>query len=82
MIILGPLIGIGLYFGLDRTLASKRKPAIDEAEKLFKVLRLRGLNEDLLRQFCLPVQRKQLGRILRRSFRIPGQVECPKLAEK
>lgn len=51
MLILGPLLGMGLYFGLDRLLAAKRQPTLDEAEKLFKVLRLRGLNEDLLRQF-------------------------------
>ena len=49
--IAGPLLGIGIYFGIDKVLAVKRKPAIDESEKLFKVLRLRGLNEDLLRQF-------------------------------
>lgn len=49
--VIGPLLGIGIYFGIDKVLAVKRKPAIDESEKLFKVLRLRGLNEDLLRQF-------------------------------
>lgn len=50
-VILGPLLGLGLYFGIDKVLSVKRKPAVEEAEKLFKVLRLRGLNEDLLRQF-------------------------------
>lgn len=51
VVALGPLIGAGLYFGIDKVLKRKRRPAIEESEKLFKVLRLRGLNEDLLRQF-------------------------------
>ncbi|MEE2642371.1 MAG: protein kinase [Planctomycetota bacterium] len=49
--IAGPLLAAGLYFGIDKLLAIKRRSAIEESEKLFKVLRLRGLNEDLLRQF-------------------------------
>lgn len=49
--ITGPLFAVLIYFGIDKVLAAKRKLAIEESEKLFKVLRLRGLNEDLLRQF-------------------------------
>ncbi len=51
LLLAGPVLAAGIYFGLDKTLAVKRKTAVAEAEKLFRVLRLRGLNEDLLRQF-------------------------------
>ncbi|HEV3144581.1 MAG TPA: protein kinase [Gemmataceae bacterium] len=44
-------LAFGLYFGLDRPLESSRRPALDEAEDLFKKLRLRGMGEEELRQF-------------------------------
>ncbi len=44
-------IGAGLYFGLDFMSARKRQPTLDDAEELFKQLRLRGTDEEELRHF-------------------------------
>jgi serine/threonine protein kinase len=49
------LLGIGLagafYLRLDRPLAGQRRPAIDQAEKLLRNLRLKGCAEEDVRQF-------------------------------
>jgi hypothetical protein len=49
--VLAVLLAFGLHFGLDRQVESARQPAIDDAEELFKKLRLRGMDEESLRQF-------------------------------
>jgi hypothetical protein len=42
----------GVYHVLvDRKLAAQRQPALDKTERLLKTLRLRGLEEDAVRQF-------------------------------
>lgn len=43
--------GAGLYYGIDRTAATQRQPALDAAEELFRSLRVRGLDEVELRRF-------------------------------
>lgn len=73
-LILGPVLGIGLYFGIDKVLAAKRKPSIEEAEKLFKVLRLRGLNEDLLRQFVCKFSGKNWEEFFEEIFGYPAKL--------
>jgi len=45
-------LAFGLHFGIDRMVESSRIPAIEEAEELFKKLRLRGIDEEALRQFA------------------------------
>ncbi len=43
---------LAFHFGLDRRIAAERAPAIAEAEKLFKNMRLQGLEEASLRRFA------------------------------
>jgi hypothetical protein len=50
--VLAVLLGFGLHFGLDRFVESSRQSAIGDADELFKKLRLRGLDEEALRQFA------------------------------
>jgi serine/threonine protein kinase len=47
----GVLLALALAFVCDRQVASDRQPAIDKAEKLFRTLRIQGLDEETLRQF-------------------------------
>jgi eukaryotic-like serine/threonine-protein kinase len=49
--LLAVALAFGLHFALDRQVESSRQPALDEAEDLFKKLRLRGMGEEELRQF-------------------------------
>lgn len=74
--ILGPVLGVLLYFGIDKVLAMKRKPAIEEAEKLFKVLRLRGLNEDLLRQFVCKFSGNNWEEFFEELFGYPAKISA------
>jgi eukaryotic-like serine/threonine-protein kinase len=43
------LLGAGLHFGLDRLVHSRRLPSLQSAEELLKQLRLRGIDEEALR---------------------------------
>jgi serine/threonine protein kinase len=45
------LCALGLAFVIDRQIASERKAPIEDAEKLFRNMRLQGLAEETLRQF-------------------------------
>jgi hypothetical protein len=45
------LLAVTLYVLIDRPLAKQRFALLEEAEELFKQLRIRGLDEDALRQF-------------------------------
>lgn len=45
-------LAFGLHFGLDRLVESAQQPALNDAEDLFKKLRLRGMDEEALRQFA------------------------------
>jgi hypothetical protein len=45
------VLGAGLYFLADRRLAAQRAAPIETAEKLFRSMRLQGLEEQALRQF-------------------------------
>ena len=49
--LLAVLIAFGLHFGLDRLVDAQRQPVLDDAEQLFKQLRLRGMDEEALRNF-------------------------------
>jgi serine/threonine protein kinase len=49
--IAGLLVGLGFYFGLDWMVARQREPAVEQAEKLLKRMRLQGMEEEALRQF-------------------------------
>ncbi len=44
-------LGAGLYFGLDWMAARQRQATLEDAEALFKQLRLRGTDEEELRHF-------------------------------
>jgi eukaryotic-like serine/threonine-protein kinase len=50
-LVIGGLSGLGLHFGLDPSVANQQAPPLEEAEKLFKRLRLQGLEEEALRLF-------------------------------
>jgi predicted Ser/Thr protein kinase/MFS family permease len=41
----------GIFFGLDRRVEAERVPALADAEKLLKTMRLNGLEEESLRRF-------------------------------
>jgi serine/threonine protein kinase len=43
---------LAVHFGLDRRIEAERAPAVAKAEKLFKNMRLQGLEEAALRQFA------------------------------
>lgn len=48
--IVAGLAGSAYYFGLEKGLAKARKPAIDQAQSLLKQLRLRGTDEEKIRE--------------------------------
>ncbi len=48
--IFGVLAGAAYYFGLEKTLSKARQPSIDQTQTLLKQLRLRGTDEDNVRQ--------------------------------
>ena len=45
------LLAFGLYYAIDRRLAAQRAEPLADAERMFKQMRLKGLEEDALRQF-------------------------------
>jgi serine/threonine protein kinase len=49
--VLAFLIGVGLDVGYDANADSQRNQPLDRAEDVFKQLRLRGMDEDQIRQF-------------------------------
>jgi serine/threonine protein kinase len=49
--VLAALLGVGLHFLIDRQLQTQRAEPVEEAEKLFRTLRLQGLDEEALREF-------------------------------
>ncbi|HLW68836.1 MAG TPA: hypothetical protein VKS79_26225, partial [Gemmataceae bacterium] len=49
--LLAVALAFGLHFAFDRQVESSRQPALDQAEELFRRLRLRGMGEEDLRQF-------------------------------
>ena len=51
--------GAGFYFGIEATLFRQRDQALVEAERLFRDLRLRGLEEESLRHFVAKYSGKQ-----------------------
>lgn len=53
MALLGVGLGMAFYFFVDGHLKSERQPAIEKAEKLFRTLRLLGIEEGALRQFVV-----------------------------
>lgn len=53
MAFLGVGLGMAFYFFVDGHLKSERRPAIEKAEKLFRTLRLLGIDEGALRQFVV-----------------------------
>jgi len=57
--VLAALLAFGMYFGLDLSVESARQPAVDDAEALFKKLRLKGMDEEALRQFVCKYSGKQ-----------------------
>ncbi len=44
-------LAAGMYFYFDRKLAAERRPALDEMQALIKSLRIKGYDEQALRQF-------------------------------
>lgn len=49
--ILGVVVALALHFEVDRRVEAERRWAIDEAQRLLKVLRLQGVGEETLRRF-------------------------------
>jgi len=47
---LGAVLGLAMWV-LDRRVQAQRRPAVDRAQRLLRTMRLRGLDEDALRQF-------------------------------
>lgn len=76
VLIAGPVIAGGLYFGIDQVLARRRRASIEQAEKLFKVLRLRGLNEDLLRQFVCKFSGDHWEEYFEELFGYPAKIQA------
>jgi eukaryotic-like serine/threonine-protein kinase len=50
-IVVGVLLGLGLHFGLGPAVTNQQAPPLEDAEKLFKRLRLQGFEEEALRLF-------------------------------
>jgi hypothetical protein len=50
--LLGAGLALGLYFGLDRRIAAERDPVLAKAERLFRKMRVQGLEEEVLRRFA------------------------------
>jgi serine/threonine protein kinase len=48
--IIGIGAGAGYYFGIDKVLANVRKPAVDQAQGILRQLRLRGTDENAVRE--------------------------------
>ncbi len=48
--IVGGIAGAAFYFGIEKTLVKIRQPSIDQAQTLLKQLRLRGTEEENIRQ--------------------------------
>jgi eukaryotic-like serine/threonine-protein kinase len=49
--VVGVVLALGFYFGVQRPMEQEREAVLGEAEKLFRSLRLRGLDEETLRHF-------------------------------
>jgi hypothetical protein len=49
--VLAAALAIAFYFAVDRPLAAERASAIERAEKLFRNMRLQGMDEETLRRF-------------------------------
>ncbi len=47
----GVLLAFAWYFLLDRKVAAERRPQVEEIERMLRSIRLRGLDENALRQF-------------------------------
>ena len=51
--IVGLAAGAGYYFGIEKSLATARKPAIDQAQGVLRQLRLKGMDEQIVRQIIV-----------------------------
>jgi serine/threonine protein kinase len=66
----------GFYLGVDRRLASQRRPAVEEMESLLKSLRLKGLEEAALRQFVAKYSPEQWEELFETLFGYAAKIEA------
>ncbi|VTS08270.1 serine/threonine-protein kinase [Tuwongella immobilis] len=80
------IVGVGVAFALhttiDRPLAKQRQAALDDAEALFKRLRLQGLEEDALRQFVGKYSGKQWEEFFEAMFGFEAKLQTRAILER
>ena len=75
---LAAAVGLASFLAVDRRVARERRPFVQAVEEMLKSMRLKGLEEQQLRQFVCRYSGTRLGGVLRGALRLRRQARRPR----